>query len=308
MERSPETMPHHSKAVIKGEFKVSNSTTTYGRFYEIDGRSYPSVTNILNIIGKPALINWAAKVEREMVIKVSSELYQNTPMGVPHMTPAAWTITLNNRLGKEKAMAKELAKASEIGTQVHDLIEWTLKGELCYDAGPSPRISDKAQWAFMAWEDWRRSVKLKPLYVEQVVYSQGYGYAGTLDLLCEIKLSELISYFIKKSQEVPQELTALSKKQVSALTVCDWKTGKAVYPEAYLQNAAYRQAWREMGQGNPELGLIVRLPKVETDPEFEVVVAPPEVYSFEKFRAAYSLWTWQQAYEAYQDRHKKDKP
>ena len=271
--------------------------TTYGRFYEIDGRSYPSVTNILNIIGKPALINWAAKVEREMVIKVSSELYQDMPFSERRMSPEAWIVTLNNRLGKEKAMAKELAKAGEIGTQVHDLIEWTLKGELCYEVGPSPRITDKAQWAFMAWEDWRRSVKLKPFYVEQVVYSQNYGYAGTLDLLCEINLSELISYYIKKKQEVPDQLTGLSKRQVSALTVCDWKTGRAIYPEAYLQNAAYRQAWREMGQGSPELGLIVRLPKVETDPEFEVQVAPMESYSFEKFRAAYSLWTWQQQYE-----------
>jgi hypothetical protein len=244
--------------------------TRAGRFYEIDGMKYPSVTTILSIINKPALMNWAAKVEREMVLKVARELYEDSPIG-SKMTTAAWNLTMDNRLGKEKASSKELAKAGEIGSQVHKLIEWTLKGELCYEAGPSPKISDKAQWAFMAWEDWRRSVKLKPLYVEQVVYSKDFGYAGTLDLVAEVE---------------------------EVITVIDWKTGKGVYGEAHLQNAAYRHAFREMGHGNPEQGLIVRLPKVETDPEFEVVKAKPEESQFRSFLDALTLWDWNQQMDA----------
>jgi hypothetical protein len=240
--------------------------TRAGRFYEIDGVKYPSVTTILSIINKPALVNWAAKVEREMVLKVARELYEDSPIG-SKMTTAAWNLTMDNRLGKEKASSKELAKAGEIGSQVHKLIEWTLKGELCYEAGPSPKISDKAQWAFMAWEDWRKSVKLKPLYVEQVVYSKEYSYAGTLDLVAEVN---------------------------GVLTVIDWKTGKAVYGEAHLQNAAYRHAFREMGHGSPDRGLIVRLPKVESDPEFEVVEAKPEESQFHTFFHAFMVWEWNQ--------------
>jgi hypothetical protein len=244
--------------------------TRAGRFYEIDDcGTLPSVTTILSVIGKPALMAWAAKVEREMVTKVSADLYEDVAK-TPSMTRAGWLISLETRLGKEKAHAKELAKAGEIGSQVHELIEWTLKGELCYDAGPSPRISDKAQWAFMAWEDWRRAVKLKPIAVEQVIWSSKYGYAGTLDLLAEVE---------------------------GVLTVVDWKTGKAVYGEAHLQNAAYRQAIREMGHGDPKQGLIVRLPKVETDPNFEVVAAKPENLQFPKFLDAMSVWKWAQEIE-----------
>jgi len=247
------------------------------RFYPIDGELFPSVTTILDVIGKPALMNWAGKVEREMVLSVSADLYADCSRTEP-MSRAAWLLTMNARLGKEKASAKELRKAGDIGTQCHELIEWTLKGELMYEAGPSPRISDAAQWAFMAWQDWRQAAKLKPIAIEQVVYSRTHHYAGTLDLLAEVD---------------------------GVLTVIDWKTGKAIYSESHLQNAAYRHAVREMGHGDPKKGLIVRLPKVETDPNFEVVEAKPEELMFPKFLDAKSVWTWAQEMDAeYQAKQK----
>ena len=187
------------------------------------------------------------------------------------MSRAAYLVTLRSRLGVVKAHTKELAKAGDIGSQTHALIEWTMRTQLMQKVGPSPRITDAAQWAFMAWEDWRKSVKLKPIFIEQTVYSENYGYAGTMDLLAEVE---------------------------GVLTVVDWKTGKAVYSESHLQNAAYRQAIREMGHGDPKQGLIVRLPKVETDPNFEVVAAKPENLMFPKFLDAMSLWQWQQEMEA----------
>lgn len=248
----------------------SRKQTRAGRFYDIEGDSFPSVTTILGVISKPALMNWAAKVEREMVLSVSADLYADIAK-TPPMTRVAWLMTMNVRLGKEKASAKELTKAGDIGSQCHALIEWTLKGELMYEAGPSPRISDAAQWAFMSWQDWRRAVNLKPVAVEQVVYSRIHGYAGTLDLLAEVD---------------------------GVLTVIDWKTGKAVYSESHLQNAAYRQAIREMGHGDPKQGLIVRLPKIESDPFFEVVPAKSEETMFPKFLDAKSVWTWAQEMDA----------
>jgi len=241
------------------------------RYYDIpDCGTLPSVTTILSCIAKPALVNWAAKVEREMILKVSADLYEDVSK-TPKMSRAGWLLTMSNRLGTEKAHDKERTKAGDIGSQVHALIEWTLKGELCYEAGPSPRITDKAQWAFMAWEDWRKSVSLRPLAVEQVVWSRTFGYAGTLDLLAEVE---------------------------GVLTVIDWKTGKAVYGEAHLQNAAYRKAVREMGHGDPKQGLILRLPKVESDPNFEPVVAKSEDAMFPRFMDAFRLWKWCQEVEA----------
>jgi hypothetical protein len=237
------------------------------RWYKVEDQEYPSVTTILQVIGKPALIAWSAKVERELVTNVSAQLYEDLA-GTPKMTPPAYRMTLAMRLGKEKANQKELAKASDIGSQAHRLIEWNLKASMMEDAGPSPHISDKAQWAFMAWEDWKRSVNLKPIWIEQTVWSKQHGYAGTMDLFAEVN---------------------------GKPTVVDWKTGKAIYPEAYLQNAAYRHALREMGHGDAVQGIIVRLPKNTEDPEFEAqIVQQSEESLFQVFLHTFELWKWNQ--------------
>ena len=237
-----------------------------GRFYDIDGKQLPSVTTILSAIGKPALVAWSANVERELVLKVSNELYQDSP--AVKMSPVAWHTTMLARLGKEKAHKKEMAKAGEIGTQAHALIEWTLRAEMMQDAGPTPAISDKAMWAFSSWEKWRKSVHLKPIFIESVVWNETYGYAGTMDLLAEVN---------------------------GVVTVLDWKTGKAVYPEAFLQNIAYRKAIRSMGHADPKAGLILRLPKTEQDPDFEAVeVDSSEEYLFGVFLSTKELWEWMQ--------------
>ena len=181
---------------------------------------------------------------------------------------------LQDDLGKEKAHIKELAKAGEIGSQVHALIEFTLRMELCEKVGPSPALEPKAQFAYAEWQKWRQSVKLKPLMVEFTMVSHKYGYAGTADLLAEVN---------------------------GVLTLVDWKTGKSVYREAHLQNAAYRQAVREMGLGDPQQGLILRLPKSTEDPNFEAVAARDEGESFITFLTAKKLWTDMQEKELRDD-------
>lgn len=258
--------------------KNSRVHTNSGRFYQVeDGERFPSVTTILQAINKPALVNWAAKEERTMVLDCSANLYEDVA-SISKMSRMAWLTTMEFRLGKEKAHRKLLAKAGELGSQTHEMIEWTLHKMMGREMGAPPKIQDKAMWAFMAWEDWAKSVDLKPLLIEQVVYSRKYGFAGTLDLLAEIK---------------------------GKVTVVDWKTGKAVYDEAHLQNAAYRVAIREMRHADPVAGMMVRLPKVETDPEFEVVEAEPEAACFEAFLHVKSVWTWMQIGEAkYQARKK----
>ena len=251
---------------------MKKESTRRGRFYETpDGERYPSVTTILSVIGKPALMVWAANVERELVTAASASLYQDSH-GTPQMSRSGWLTTLQARLGTERAHQKELNKAGDIGSQIHALIEWELQSKMLEKAGPSPHVTDAAMWGYMAWQDWAKSVNLKPLAIEQAVWSRTHGYAGTLDLLAEVN---------------------------GELTVLDWKSGKAVYPEAHLQNAAYRHAIREMGHGDPVKGIIVRVPKVVTDPNFEAVEADPEAESLEIFLNAKKLWEWNQRKDTY---------
>jgi len=250
--------------------KATKRSTLRGRFYELpDGTKLPSVTNILSVIGKPALITWSANVERELVIQAAANLYLDVH-GTPPMSRMAFITTLQSRIGAERAGQKELNKAGEIGSQIHAMIEWDLRCKMLEKVGPSPHVCDKAMWAYMSWQDWAKSVHLKPIYIEQTVWSRTHGYAGTLDLLAEVNGVE---------------------------TVLDWKSGKAVYMESHLQNGAYRQAIREMGHADPKQGLIVRLPKNESDPAFEVVQANDEAESLDIFLHFMAGWQWQQKYD-----------
>jgi hypothetical protein len=233
-----------------------------GRFYDADGNKYPSVTTILSCVSKPALTAWSANVERAMVIEAAGDFYSD--LKNKKISKLAFLTQLTERIGKKKESQKLLEKAGEIGTQAHKMIEWILRSQLCQDVGASPVIGPEAQIAVSSWQNWREEVNLKPISVESVVVSHKYQYAGTMDYLCA-------------------EVNGVE-------TLCDWKTGKRVYYEAHIQNAAYRVAIREMGIADPKQGLILRLPKTKEEPGFEAVPARDEQPCFEVFLACKKLW------------------
>ena len=230
------------------------------------------MTAILNAINKPALINWAAKTEREMVIRAAADLWEDAPE-TPKMSRVAFLATLDSRIGKEKAHTKALSVAADIGSQAHGMVEWTFRKELKQAVAPEPKLTDKALWAFMAWEDWRKQANLVPLAIEQMVWSSKYGYAGTLDLYAELDLPT----------------------GGRGRCLIDFKTGKAIYSEASLQISAYAEALIEMGHAErPVHGMVVRLPKLESDPHFETKFIPQEqITEHQKtFVHVLALWRW----------------
>jgi hypothetical protein len=229
------------------------------RFYKVDGKEWPSVTTILDVINKPALGPWYAKEERRHFETALLELAST------HQTITGEQLldAVINAVNGVKAADKTKQKAATIGTALHAAIEWHLRHQLGEDPGKEPTLPDESAWAFEAWKDWAKSVDLVPLMIERVVYCEYCGFAGTLDLYAKVK---------------------------GALTVLDWKTGRAVYGEAFLQNAAYRHAARQRGIES-EQGLIVRLPKIIGDPAPEPVWVP-ESSTYTDFRAAAYLWRW----------------
>jgi len=265
-------------------------TTKQGRFYPIlDNRPpFVSVTTALNIIAKHALVPWAAKKERELCLDVAGDMissgrFDNSSTSSPSISPskpskggikARFISLMESELGKAKAHTRELEAAGEIGTQIHAMCEWTNRKMLGLKVGPEPKISEAAQWGFMAYEDKAKELEIEPIASEMKVYSIEHEYAGTMDLLARVKWEG---------------------KRVIAL--CDYKSGKAVYDEAHLQNSAYIMACREMGHAmgmkNPEIGLIIRIPKNQSDPQCEVVPNPDIDGNFKAFLHALELWRWQ---------------
>lgn len=266
-----------------------------GRHYQHPetGELFPSVTNILGATPKPALVRWAANLEREICIEAAANLYEDAPTS-PKMSRPSYITTLNGRLGKERAHQKALTKAGEIGTQIHNRIEWAMRKELLQKVGPEPVLQEKALWAFMAWEDWRATTNLAPLAIEQTVWSMTHKYAGMMDLYAELDITEKMLEGLDAEQQKKIEGYLGTRQRI----LTDWKSGKAIYGEAILQNAAYCHALVEMGHADMGVwGLIVRLPKVETDPDFEVrLISPTELAEkMSVFLHVKAIWQWQKA-------------
>lgn len=248
------------------------TTTTSGRFYHIEDQDLPSVTTILGAIAKPALVKWAENTARAATIDAAADLYADLSKiaGAVPMSRPAYIATLAGRLGKAKAAERELAKAAEIGSQTHALIEWSLRRALG-QVVTRPATTPPAEWAFMAFEDWAKSVDLQPIFIEQTVWSHTHGYAGTLDLVAKVH---------------------------GEITLIDFKTSKGIYAEYDLQSVAYQHALGEMGHGLPAGGgLIVRLPKVETDPGFEVHRCGSVETLLPVFLSVLEVWKWWYAAE-----------
>lgn len=257
------------------------SRSDYGRqsrFYEVETESgekvlYPSVTTVLQVIAKPALLGWAAKVERTLCIETAAQLYDDTH-GTPKMSRVAYMASLEKRLGATKAHTRELEKAGDIGTGAHALIEWTMRKECGQKVGPEPIVSQESLIAFHEWQNWRESRKLKPRLIEQVVYSHEHCFAGTMDVFAEITVPELDG---------------------PVMALGDWKTGRAIYPESTLQNAAYMAALVEMNHARDfSGGFVVRLPKKVDDPGFEEKLLTPQDQreAFAVFLRCLELWNW----------------
>lgn len=232
-----------------------------GRFYPIHGAEHPSVTSILQVIDKPALVHWAANEERacfqDALLAVLARKEKLTRGQILDAVIAASSGV--------KAMHRKNREALAIGTAAHALIEWHTRKMLGEKVGPEPAdIPEKAVWAVEAWKDWCRSVDFTPIAVEQTVYccESTCGFAGTFDWIAKVK---------------------------GIVTLGDIKTAKGIYPEMLLQATAYRHAAAIRGL-ETEQAMILRLPKNPDDPAFEAMVVPE--IPIADFHAAIRLWRW----------------
>lgn len=230
----------------------------------------PSVTTILNSLAKPALIGWAAKEERKMIAFLAGNLYEKLHQITNEPISKDKFIELLLEEAGKPANRQLLEKAANVGTEVHGRIEWEFRKELGLTHSPEPPklTSAQAVRAFKRWVEWRTQVKLRPIMIEHRLFSQLFGFGGTLDLLAEIEIDG-------------KKLTV----------VIDFKTGKAVYEESYLQNIAYRMALKEEGIDS-DGGMIVRLPKYEDDPEFDAVSVPDDPNHATVFLALAIVYRW----------------
>ena len=228
---------------------------TGGRHYEIDGVRYPSVTTILKVVNKPALVPWAKKVALE---KVREELQERVtrPAHAPTELDDEW---LDEVIAAAKKRTDEIRdEAASIGTRSHEVIEDFLKtGEL-----PLSKIDRDIVPVIESFTNWWYVSGLKFHASEMVVVSKVHGYAGTLDVVAIDERGEHC--------------------------VIDIKTSNGIYPEMAMQVAAYAFAYESMAlEHDTGRCYVVRLGKNKS--EFEVKEV--DVWrSFEGFQGAMRLF------------------
>jgi genome maintenance exonuclease 1 len=133
-----------------------------------DGTRVPSVTTILGVLNKPALLQWA---------------WQCGVDGLDY-----------------KAVRDD---AANVGTLAHYLILCHLKGETPDTSEYSPQDIERAENCLIKYWDWEKEHDIKPILVEEPLVS--YEFGGTIDCLAEIN-GELVLIDFKTSKALYQEM------------------------------------------------------------------------------------------------------
>lgn len=177
------------------------------RYYIVDGVPMRSVTTVLNVIAKPALIPWAV---RETVAEVESSL---RPYVGKKLTRDALDAAVS-RAAKASDFTRD--SAADYGTRVHDAVSLWLKS-----GRKSPLPKDDTGPAVEFFRDWLKREGIEPVMSEQIIFSTEFKlYGGQVDLF---------GYRPKTKTHV----------------VIDWKSSGGIYPEQILQAAAYAKGLEE---------------------------------------------------------------
>jgi hypothetical protein len=100
---------------------------------------------------------------------------------------------------------------------------------------------DKIQKDTLAFAQWVLDYNVKPISIEQVLCHDQHGYAGAIDLVCELTIEEK-GFFGELYKSGPQKGTRKeSKKEVRVLAIVDFKSGRKGFWESHeIQLMAYK--------------------------------------------------------------------
>jgi hypothetical protein len=139
--------------------------------YTFNDKVIPTVTGILSIINKPALVNWSANIACD-TIKSSWD---------PGKSYDELEIHAIIEAGR-KAHFNKKVEAGNLGSFVHKWVEQYIKGE-----NPTMPVNEELQDSIKRFLSWVEKHQVKFLASEQVIFSKRYKYAGTFDFICTMQ-------------------------------------------------------------------------------------------------------------------------
>lgn len=169
--------------------------------YRYSGRLYPSVTSILKVLNKPALIPWAARTAAALAL-TDPDTYSDPDQA------GNWIY--------EKTDA-----AKDRGTAVH-----------AYLSGESITLPLALQGYARAADKFHALYQPKPILSEQPIYNATHGYAGTPDLVATLADGQTwILEFKSREAGKPAVIYDENKLQAVAYQAAEfWLDGKDRHP------------------------------------------------------------------------------
>ena len=211
--------------------EVGNKAKVHTVYKTNNGNRVPSVTTIIGILAKPALIDWAWKLGCQ---------------GIDYK--------------------KVRDTAGDIGTLAHYLIMCDIKGEQADTSEYSSQDIDKAETCLIKYWEWKKTNPIRPIMTEEALVSELYHYGGTLDCFAE-------------------------REDTEEFVLIDFKTGKAIYNEHFIQLAAYENLLAEHGY-HFDKTMVLRIGKDESE-GFEVREIGSLENHFEIFKHCLSIYQLQ---------------
>lgn len=201
----------------------------------------PSVTKILGVLNKPALVNWSARCAADYI---RATLKPGVSLTVEEIEAFAKAAHMAHRTTKQAAC--------DIGTAAHLWIASFIEARRDGNDFPPYPADEKTKHCCTAAEGWLNTVKMRPVAIEKIVYSRGYKYIGTLDAVGGVV------------------------EIAGQLAVVDWKSSVGIYPEYRLQLAAYKNAYEEETGTRGLKRILIKLGK--NDGVFEVHLLEDDTY------------------------------
>lgn len=249
--------PEEEFLLYDGRVKLLYRDSSHRYRVSVDGvkpESCPSVTTILNVLAKPALISWAVKcacnyVEDNLRLLVAGDTFS-----------VQQVFDVINKARTAHDVARE--DAAEVGTNVHEFLAAYWKGYVTGVCPPVPE-EERTRKCVTAALDWFQEHDLRPLVIEEPQYSRLHKFCGRPDWIGYID---------------------------GTLSTLDYKSTKAIYPELCLQLTAYSKMHEEMTGKMPATRYGLRLDK-QTG-EFEDKCYPPETLpeDWDTFLACFKIY------------------
>jgi len=160
--------------------------------------------------------------------------------------------------------SKYVDDKAAIGTLAHQMIADHLRKVDTDTSDYTAKQIDQAENSVLSYLEWEKNKVIEPILIEEPMVSEEWDYGGTIDCLAKID---------------------------GVLTLLDFKTGKAIYPEMFYQLSAYSELLWEHGHVL-DASMILRIGRDATE-GFEVVKRDSLIKELDMFDHCLAIYNLQ---------------